>query len=328
MRHWEGGFHGRLNLAQTSALHHAGRRTSFVTQSRTRTFDLPENRLVRATCARLLEVLQSLRVSEVFEHKGWAHDLRDCEGRLRHLLLATPLREVAASPVTTVEENAALLARDHAYRRCLDWWCAMRLTLDSDDPTQIARVLADGALLPLHESVQFELAVVIRLAEALAATIDERVDGPWRNERALVVSGRSELFAFVGADSRVLRIYYNQSVLSAGPIEASARHYLSATGRMRPDITLLFERDGQIADAVVIECKHSDKADYVLSGLHEAFIYRDEYAEHLRGCPKSMLVASSAVPGQFRVADDVAAASWEAWPPRDLVTNLLSRLDS
>jgi hypothetical protein len=325
-RRWEGGFHGKLHLPHTMALHLEGRRTSFVTQSRIRSFDLAENLLVRATCERLLEVLRFLRTAGALPERGWGPGLRDCEGQLHHLLSTTALRDVTVAPVTMHEENAARQARGHAYQRCADWWRWMRTALDDNASSTIARIVAEGALLPTSEAVQFELAVVIRLAEALEGALRQRDGEAWRLERALVIPDRTDMFAFLGANGKALRLYYNQSVLGPGAVEHSSKHYLPGTGRLRPDITVVFERDGRQVDAVVIECKHSADPGYVLGGFHEAVLYRHEYAEVLRGRPKAILVASSHVPGAMRAEDDVVAAGWAEWPARVLVDNLLDRL--
>jgi hypothetical protein len=326
-RHWQGGFRGKLHLPQTLALHAQGDRTRFVTQSRVRTFDLPENILVRAVCTRLVSVLKFLREAGVLPSGGWGPGLRDCEGALQHLLLTTKLREVSSLPITGREVHAAREARVHTYRRCAEWWLLMQEGLDDDRPETIAEVVANGALLPLAESTRFELAVVIRLAEALERELLERSERTYRLERGLVVSGREDMFTFVVRDVK-LRLYYNQSILPTGPVETSARHYLSNTGRFRPDITLVYELGGKVVDAVVFECKLSENASYVLSGLHEAVVYRHEYAEWLRGWPKAVLVSSASVQGTVRREDEVIAVGWERWLPLSLAEHLIDRLHS
>jgi hypothetical protein len=52
-------------------------------------------------------------------------------------------------------------------------------------------------------------------------------------------------------------------------------------------------------------------------------LYRWEYAPHLKGWPKAILVASSSVAGVPRAGDDVIAVGWEDWPPDAVITGLL-----
>jgi hypothetical protein len=105
----------------------------------------------------------------------------------------------------------------------------MRDALDDDDPAGIARIVAEGALLPISAASQFELAVAIRLAAAIDCALREREPDGWRLERTLVISGRADMFAFL-ANGQALRLYYNQSVLLPGAIEQGSRHYLRARG--------------------------------------------------------------------------------------------------
>lgn len=324
-RRWEGGFHGRLQIAQTQALHLAGQRASFVTRERVRSFDLPENLLVRALCVRLVEAVVFLREERVLPDKGWGPGLRDVEARLRHLLHATALREVSDAAVTSVHENAARFARAPEYHACATWWRDTWDGLDNPDPTVIARLVAEGALLPASEPTQFELAVLIRLTEALHIRLEEKEPGRWVLERALIISDRDDAFTLRRADGCAVRIYYNQAVLPEGPINAGTRHYLGIVGRMRPDVTVVFARDGVMTDALVIECKLSSDPSYVRSGYHEAMLYAAEYAPWLTGCPKSLLVASSTVVGSHREQDEVVAFAWEQWPSERLLSQLASR---
>jgi hypothetical protein len=321
---WEGGFHGRLHIARTQALHLAGQRASFVTQSRERSFDLPENLLVRALCVRLREVLVFLRTEKVLPEDGWGPGLRSAEGLLRHLLSTTALRHVSDTEITSTHVNAAAAARSSAYHDCATWWQQAWSALDDDDATVVAQIVADGALLPIAPATQFELAVMIRLAERLHGTLEELEPRAWTVERALVLGSRDEALALRRTDGRVVRIFYNQSVLPEGAVDRGARHYLASSGRMRPDLTILIEQLGTCLDAVVIECKLSSDRSYVQAGYHEAVIYAAEYSTWLRGRPKSILVASSTIVGPHREEDEVVALSWDMWPS-DLLLSQLAR---
>lgn len=322
-REWEGGFQGRLDLQPTLACWAAGQRTRFVTQARRRTFALPENMLVRAVTERLLAVLVDLRQAKVLGASGWGADAQACEGQLRHLLASSVLREVPLEHIAAHHEEAAHAGRHPCHAAALDWYRALRQGLDARDPTEIAKVVSSGALSPLDEPTRFEVAVVIRLVQALWARLERIGDGAWTFHRCLVRQGRREVAAFEHGDGAAVRVYYNQSHLDAGPCDLGARHYLGHTGRMRPDVTVVAERNGEKV-AAVIEIKLTERQDYVLTGFHEAMLYRWEYAQHLRGWPKAILVTSAVVPGAVRKADDVIAIGWSEWVPEPVVEGLLA----
>ncbi len=152
-----------------------------------------------------------------------------------------------------------------------------------------------GALLPLTEETRFELAVVVRLLEAIEGRLCK--DGAWQMEHSLVAPDRDEVARFVSADDRVVRVFYNQCELPAGPADLGARHYLGQQGRMRPDVTVTLEQGGKRVRAHVFEVKLSADPTYLLGGLHEAMLYAHEYAAELTGWPKAALVSSSPLPG-------------------------------
>lgn len=323
-REWEGGYHGRLHIRETVALRLAGRAASFVTLSHRRAFDLPENILVCAVCERLLETLVLLRERNVLrDDSGWGAALRGCEAKLRRLLAASALREVPHLTPSVFDENAARTARHPAYHEAAAWMDAMRTELDDQDPENVAKTVAAGALLPLSDATRFELATLIRLADAFRAALEAAAPGRWREERALVIRGREDVFAFVGDNKNVVRLYFNRAVLPSGQADLGGRHYLGNQGRLRPDVTAVVEKAGVHADAFVIECKHSRNLQYLLSGFHEAVLYRWEYADHLRGRIKAALVTSGAVPADVRDDDEVVATGWKKWPPEVLVRQLV-----
>jgi hypothetical protein len=324
-RHWEGGFQGKLAIAPTLVHWMAGRRTHFVTRSRRRTFDLPENVLVRAVAERLLRLIVDLRQADTIGASGWGADALECEGKLRHLLSSSILRQVPVERVEPHHERAAHAAHHPCYRAALDWHRALHEGLDARDPSRIAAVVAKGALAPLSDSTRFEIAVVIRLIQALWQRLDASEPERWVCERPLVRKNRKEVAELRRDDGARVRIFYNQSHLEAGPCDLGVRHYLNSIGRLRPDATIVVEHDG-VTTATVIEVKLSDKLSYLVDGFQEAIVYRWEYAKHLRGWPKAILVASQSVPGLPRAEDDVVAVGWDAWVPEAVIDGVLAPL--
>lgn len=150
-------------------------------------------------------------------------------------------------------------------------------TSDERWSEKMAKTVAAGALLPLSDATRFELATLLR------AGLESLAPGRWREERALGIRGRDDVFAFVRDGNTAVRLYFNRAVLPSGQADLGGRHYLGNQGRLRPDVTVVVERADVHVDALVIECKHSRDLQYLLSGFHEAVLYRWEYADHLRG---------------------------------------------
>jgi hypothetical protein len=321
-REWEGGFHGRLDVRATLVHRQAGRVTRFVTRSRQRRFDLPENVLVRATALRLEHLLIRLRQAKVLSQAGWGARAAACEGALRHVLDATVLREIPLEAVTPFHERAAAEARGPCYALALDWHRALRRGLDTADPNEIARVVAAGALMPLEAPTRFELAVLLRLIQSVAAEVEAAAPGRWQLERSVVIESRREVARLVRDDGATIGFFYNQSVLDMGPVDRGVRHYLGGTGRLRPDITIVIRDSDRIMRAVVVEVKLSNDPDYVQRGYHEAHLYAREYGAVLTDWPKAILVSLAPTVCAPRRDDDVIAVCWDRWVPADVARAL------
>lgn len=319
----EGAFRGRLDVPRTSMLWSQGRRTAFVSQVARRDFDRPENLLVRATVERLLSVLTDLRQAGVLAETPWATALASAEGALRHAARRTVLREVAHVAVGHREEQAALAATHVAPRSAAAHWRLLREGLDDPDPQRIARIVAEGALTPLSPSTRFEIAVLVRLAQAFERCLDAKQPAHWTLHRTLVWSKRGEVFDFARNDDAHVRIFYNQAELEGGATDAATAHYLGSNGRLRPDITVVTEISGRRVRATVLEMKLSSNLSYLADGLAQAALYRWEYGSLLTGWPKAILVASESLLGAPRSADDVIASGWNKWVPEEVVEGML-----
>ncbi|MFP2924226.1 hypothetical protein ACLESO_03200 [Pyxidicoccus sp. 3LG] len=322
---WEGGYQGRLDVRATLAHHHSGETTRFVTRARRRRFDLPEQILVRATVKWLLAMLAELRQAGVTACYGWSTDAHACEGQLRHLLESTTLREVPDERPSTFHLRAAALARHPCYGLARRWYIHLE-GINTQDPELLARILSEGALVPLQDHTRFELAVAIRLLQAVERRLAQVQPGQWTLRRTLILPGRAELAVFSRDDDAQVRLFYNQSALESGPVEEGSRHYLDHRGRMRPDLTLKVTLPEGSERAVVMEVKHSENLATLLAGYHEAQLYRFEYARWLTGWPKAVLVSSGPTVGAPRRADDVLAIGWARWVPEDVVDGILAGL--
>jgi hypothetical protein len=322
---WEGGYQGRLDVQATLAHRLRGEATRFTTRARRRRFDLPEQVLVRATAQWLLRVLGELRHAGVLASYGWSKDAQACEGQLRHLLESTVLREVPEVRPETFHLRAAEMARHPCYGMARRWHLYLE-GLHEKDPKRLSELLAEGALVPLEDHTRFELAVAIRLLQALEARLQEQQPGRWTLQRTLVLPGRKALAIFERDDGARIQLFYNQSELEPGPVEEGARYYLGHNGRMRPDLTLKVALPGGQERAVVMEVKHSANLQTLLAGYHEAHIYLAEYARWLTGWPKAILVVSGRITVGSRCGDAVVAVDWDRWVPVEMMEGMLAAL--
>lgn len=321
--HWKGGFQGKLDLRATAMLHQQGRRTEFVTRTPRRDFDLAENVVLRSVCERLVALLADLRIAKVMPDKGWSLGGRECEGALRHLLGTTALRNVSHRTVHAPDLASARSARDPVFHEAARWHDDLCAGLDSDDPRQIARTVAEGALLPLDAASRFEIAVAMKLIATVSEALASAGPQEWTHERGLIVAGRSDL-ATLRRGALAIRFFYNQAVLDPGPTDLGVQHYFATRSRMRPDVTVVLERGETLISALVVECKNTVDASYLATGFREAMLYRHEYASVLRGSVKALLVTGAPVSGMPRQDHDVIAVTWDAWPPAEVVASVLS----
>jgi hypothetical protein len=166
-RVWRGGYQGRLDIPATQALHLAGQTATFVTRSRRRAFDLPENVFLKGIVQRTAEILAELRSNELLDTQDWSRIARDSESNLRRALLASPLRDLRLMAVDSFQVQACRNARHPAYDLALQWHAALTSVLDGDDTARRAEIIAEGALRPLDPPKRFELATLVRVMEAL-----------------------------------------------------------------------------------------------------------------------------------------------------------------
>jgi hypothetical protein len=276
--------------------------------------------LVRAVVERLVSEITNLHQAKVLSNAGWGVAYLGQEPGLRRVLGFSRLREVAREPIGAQHLEAARAARHPCYREVAWWWQNLEES-QSRDPERLARLVARSALFPLAEDTRFELAVVIRLLEVIEGRLCK--GGAWRMEHCLVLPDRDEIARFIAGNGHVVRVFYNQCELPAGPADLGARHYLGQQGRMRPDVTVTVEEGKKRVRAHVFEVKLSADPRYLLDGLHEAMLYAHEYEPELTGWPKAVLVSSSPLLGSPRREDPVIAVDWDRWVPAEVVEGVL-----
>ena len=321
---WEGRAPGRLDVAATLRSRMEGRSTRFTVHARSRSPDRPENVLVKSVARRLFALAAALARAGVLARTGWGAAASAWAAALASALAAPALRAIEDAPIDAHHERCALAAAHPAYLGAAALQRAVREGVDDRSPQRVARAVAEGALLPRDDAARFELAVLLRLLEALAARLEPR---GFTLHRTLILAGRREVADFA-RDDQHLRVYYNQAILDPGSYDAGLRRYLGQTGRLRPDITVVAEAPGEAPRAAVIEAKLSFDPSYLAEGFREAWRYRTEFAPQLRGWPKAILVASAKLPGEPRREDEVIAVGWDRWAPALVIEGLVEGLEA
>jgi hypothetical protein len=313
-----GELRGRLDVPATAQRRVSGRRDQIVSRVPRPARLAPEDVLLAATAARLASTLRALRDAGVLGRIGWGADLAPCEEALSGALAHPALAAASATPVAPVHEQAALAASHPAYALAILLHRALRRGLDGDDPEHLGALVAEGALVPLADHTRFELAVLLRLVQALAARPGFAL------RRTLVLSGRRDVAELSADDGRVVRIHYDQAVLDPGPYDAGLRRYLGQRGRLRPDVTVVTTAPGCPPRAVVIEAKLSLDPAYLAEGYRDAMVYLVEYGAALTGWPRAILVTSAAVAADPSRHDDVIVVDWDRWVPDVVVEAMLA----
>ena len=315
-----GELRGRLDVPATMARALAGRPDQIVAIAPRRETATESSALVlvRSTAVRILDLCGALRAGGL-PLSGWAAELGPCEDAVRRAMARPPLRDLRDAAAGARDEEAAIAARHPLLARAARLHRALRE--DAGDPERAARVLAEGALAPLSEPIRFQLAVLLRLVDALAARLARR---GFVLRRAPILSGRREIAELTGGHGERVRVHYDQATLAPGPCHAGLVRYFGQRGRLRPDVTVVTGAPGVPNRAVVVEAKLSDDPAYLAQGYREAHLYRAEYAGALAGWPQAILVTSSPVAGPPSREDAVIAVDWDRWVPGEVVEGIVS----
>jgi hypothetical protein len=266
---------------------------------------------------RLRDLLRELLAAGVMKRSGWSAAVAPCAAALAHLLDFTALRDVRDAPKASLDHEGARVFASPAHALAATLHRALRDGLDDPDPRLVARVVAEGALAPLADHTRFELAVLLRLVQALAARRPALT-----LQRTIVTPGRGPVAELEGDGARV-RVHYDQAWLDPGPYDAALRRYFGQRGRLRPDITVVIETSRGERRAVLVEAKLSADPDYLAQGYRDAIMYRAEYGEALVGWPKVILVTAAPIASDPSREDEVIAVGWNRWVPDEVAEGIL-----
>jgi hypothetical protein len=310
-----GELRGRLDVAATIQRQLAGRPLDLVGRAPRLQRGRPEDALAKAVAERLRDVLFELTGAGVLGRAGWGASLQPCAGALARVLENTAIHDVNGTADAFAVE-AARRSPHPAHTAAAALHRAFAGGIDDPDPRRIARVVAEGALLPLADHTRFELAVLLRLVQALAAC------RPSLSLRHTIVAPGRSAVAELHGEGAVVRVHYDQACLDPGPYDAAVRRYFGPRGRLRPDITVTVETAAGTR-AVLVEAKLSADADYLAQSFRDAVVYRVEHGAALSAWPKVVLVTAAPVAGAPSREDEVIAVGWDRWVPHEVAEAML-----
>lgn len=288
---WDKTYLGRLNGTVP--------RLKFVTRSAHRSFELPENSLLRW----LLEELRNAIIG-IERRCGSAAlhpDLREIGRAVDHALRHHWLRAVRVPPrIEHPMLAAALRHRNPGYRLAADL-ARLRAAFANRNPDRrwgsIVSLLAVNYLRPINDDDLFELYVLVMVLDVLTGELGL----PEPDEIGLVVPGRSHVASYRLNDGRLL-VYFDQSpervTGHTSEYVRVIRAHEGVTGSARrPDLILAVDRNGE-RELLIIEAKRSEDGPYLSDSIYKIFgylfdIFRAEVP--VASQPKAILISPARI---------------------------------
>ena len=257
----------------------------WVTRPANRIFDSPENRVL-AWILKVLEERGPIAVPPPGDTRGtWAEEIRAIAVAVNRARRTAWLEAVPA--VWPGDQAYLRLKADRTgfYRvRVSSAARYLRQLLIAPSPGNIVDALSDRYFEPEQDWKLFEIAVLMRVARALAA-IGTRV-----NPTRLFHDSKSRPFAVYRVGSaREVRVWYQAWPPATAPSELAdaIRYYELPSGGNRPDIVIEFIDNGLPERALVLELKASTSGSYLSSGFAQLLGY-------LRDRPRLLATPGSA----------------------------------
>ncbi|WP_199555308.1 hypothetical protein [Sandaracinobacteroides hominis] len=244
-----------------------------------RSFELPENQLLRWLIDELLTSVRNLtrRSASATPHTSLVTILKHCEEAVGHHWLSQLSVPAYLSP-NMIE--AANRSRRPEYRVAAELAEARaRLKSPSEDARWFATLmlLAVGWLEPVSDDDMFELYALTLVVDVIA----QELGFGEPEEYGLVSSSRGHVAAFRNSAGK-LRVIFDQS--PSGKLRAKDRYrnivagHHGVTGNARrPDISIIYEGP-QVQRFVVVEAKRTANERYISDSIYKLFGYLYDFA--------------------------------------------------
>jgi len=267
----------RTILGRISGHLPAGR---YVTRTAYRSFERPENFLLRWLLDNLLQTVHALRkrigVNQL--HPKLKSLLTKCEEIARHHWLAT----VATPPQLSHEMLVAgKRNRRSEYREAAalaERRSDLSAALDSERWKGVLALLSAGWLEPVETDDIFELYALTLCMDVINAELGFGLP----TEVGLVIRGRSHVASFTTSHG-TLKLYFDQSPQTYAGLDGNYGRIINAHvglsgGSRRPDIAAVYTPNIGEQKTVFIEVKNSLSASYISDSVYKAFGYLYDFA--------------------------------------------------
>lgn len=273
----------------------------WVARPANRVFDIPENRAL-AWVLRRLEERGTVAVPSTGDAPGsWGNDIRAMTGVVHRARRTAWLEGIPA--IWPGDEAYFRLKADRMgfYRiRVTNAARYLRHVLLAPTPEEIVQALSERYFEPRQDWKLFEIAVLIRITQALAEV------GTRLSPTRLFHDGRSGPFArFRINPTREVRLWYQSWPPATRPSELddALRYYELPSGGNRPDIVVDLVETGTSRRAIILELKASASGSYLGSGLSQLLGYLRDRPGLLTEPASGWLVAPAGSGYASRVPD-------------------------
>lgn len=264
-----------------------------------RSFELPENRLLRWLVNELLISVRNLlrRSASATPHSVLVSILKNCEEAASHHWLSQLSVPAYLSPDMIA---AAKRSRRPEYRVAAELAEArIRLKYSPDDARWYATLmlLAVGWLEPVSDDDMFELYALTLVVDVIA----QELGFGEPEEYGLVSAGRGHVAAFRNEFGK-LRVIFDQTPIAKTGFQDRYRGIVSGHrgvtgGARRPDISVVYEKvDGR--RFAIIEVKRTANDRYVSDSIYKLFGYLHDFAalwEISHPNPKAILLVPDGI---------------------------------
>lgn len=304
--------------------------TKYVSRTAYRSFNRPENQLLRWLISELRAAIQRVHRLMHASHPSLVSLLTHCEASELHHWLS---EVIEPDRLTDDMIRAAMFHRRPEYReaatlaehrRCLDEGAKTGKWLEQ------LMLLQCGWLEPVNTDDLFELYALVLVIDIL----QEELGFGEPTEYGLVAFGRRHVARFV-KDTTVVDVFFDQSLVSAVDAESEyigvVREHSGLSGSVRrPDIVIRHRQEDLIRDTLLaIEVKKTRDGGYISDSVYKAFGYLYDYRsvwQRAANKPKLILLVPEGVEFLGDLPGEVVVTSSEN--RRALATHMESGLRS
>jgi hypothetical protein len=313
----KGTVRGRIAWTRTTQLRAGGRLSlsEYSVNIRTRSIDLPENRLLKLFICNISEVLnyvlENVRSGELNK------SLKILKRFIDTLSRQTWLRQVETTHKSNViMRHRARRAKDWRYSRLADFQAEYEAVFLQPKWISILNLLQKGWLEPIADDDLFELYTLFVIFDTLSVGLS--FGAPYN--LGLIRPGRREIATFMRDDGLCAKVFFDSA--PSGIFKADSEYLslkqkypsLSVEAR-RPDLTISFTWATGRERRLLIECKDTIAQSYQRDSVYKCFGYlhdlRSMWPMHQR--PKIILVFPETLPAESddSVTDELVLASIE-----------------